>query len=374
MEKIILKNKKGFTLIEILIVIVIIGILATLSVVALGTIRAKARDAQRLGDMKQIGTVLEAYRMDESGYPTMITSGNSLIGPTSGLTYMKKIPSDPLPGQSYVYTAIGLAPYSNYSIAYTLEKGVNDVSAGAKTAVPGNSTYSCTADCSTKCTGDSDGCGGTCTVDVSYGGTTYNTVKIGTQCWLKQNLNVGTQISCSDSYTTQNDSLNEKFCPSGYSGNCTTYGGLYTWPEAMGFVKACNLNDFGSNGCTGTIGTPHQGLCPSGYHIPTRAEFVTLNNYLGGAVGKKLQKTGNSCAGGTCASLGASGFDALLADSRPFNTCNMGNQGGFFWTADLQPTNTAQQAYYYKVYSGIDDFYNGWDTKYVGMSVRCIKN
>jgi uncharacterized protein (TIGR02145 family) len=325
--------------------------------------------------MKQIGTVLEAYRMDESGYPAMITSGNSLVGPTSGLTYMKKIPSDPLPSQSYVYTAVGLAPYSNYSIAYTLEKGVNDVSAGAKTAVPGNSTYSCTADCSTKCTGDSDGCGGTCTVDVSYSGTTYNTVKIGTQCWMKQNLNYGTKIYCSDSYSSQNNSTVEKLCLSDVTSNCTTYGGLYTWPEAMGFVTACCVNNFGSGGCTGSVSSPHQGICPSGWHIPSRSEFQTLSAYLGTAVGKKLQKTGNSCTGGTCASLGVSGFDALLGDSRPFNTCSLANQGGFFWTADISGSDPTYSAYYAKVYNGVDDFSLDYaNTKYVGMSVRCIKD
>lgn len=53
-----LKNKKGFTLIEILVVLAIVGALATLGIVALGGARNKARDAKRMNDLNQIGRFL----------------------------------------------------------------------------------------------------------------------------------------------------------------------------------------------------------------------------------------------------------------------------------------------------------------------------
>jgi prepilin-type N-terminal cleavage/methylation domain-containing protein len=70
--------KKAFTLIELLVVIAVIALLSTLSVVALGGARAKARDARRLSDIKQIQTALEMY-LDSSGtYPASLTAGTPL--------------------------------------------------------------------------------------------------------------------------------------------------------------------------------------------------------------------------------------------------------------------------------------------------------
>jgi len=63
------RDKKGFTLIELLVVIAIIGLLSTLAVVSLNSARQKARDAKRVGDIKQIQTALELYFSDKNEYP-----------------------------------------------------------------------------------------------------------------------------------------------------------------------------------------------------------------------------------------------------------------------------------------------------------------
>jgi uncharacterized protein (TIGR02145 family) len=89
---------------------------------------------------------------------------------------------------------------------------------------------------------------------VVYEGKTYNTVAIGNQCWLKENLDVGTQINGSLEQT--NNSLIEKYCYGDLAANCTTYGGLYQWNEAMQYVT--------------TPGT--QGICPIGWHLPTQTD------------------------------------------------------------------------------------------------------
>src|SRR3989344_7249210 len=54
-----MKNQKGFTLIELLVVIAIIGLLSTIAVVAMNGARAKARDAKRISDIKQMSTILD---------------------------------------------------------------------------------------------------------------------------------------------------------------------------------------------------------------------------------------------------------------------------------------------------------------------------
>jgi Fibrobacter succinogenes major domain (Fib_succ_major) len=103
---------------------------------------------------------------------------------------------------------------------------------------------------------------------VDYAGKTYNTIAIGDQCWLKENLDVGTQINGSDNQS-DNGTI-EKYCANDDPANCATYGGLYQWKEAMQYVT--------------TSGT--KGICPIGWHIPTNAELQTL--------GTKVSNDGNA--------------------------------------------------------------------------------
>lgn len=64
-----IKKVRGFTLVELLVVISIIGILSSFAIVSLNTARAKARDALRKGDMAQLRTALNLYYDDYSAYP-----------------------------------------------------------------------------------------------------------------------------------------------------------------------------------------------------------------------------------------------------------------------------------------------------------------
>lgn len=101
-----------------------------------------------------------------------------------------------------------------------------------------------------------------CGLVVSYGGENYSTSRIGNQCWFSKSLNIGSMINSSVNQT--NNSVAEKYCYNNSESNCTAYGGLYQWNELMQYVT--------------TDGA--QGLCPSGWHIPTDAEWTTLTNYL----------------------------------------------------------------------------------------------
>ena len=135
-----MKKQRGFTLIELLVVIAIIGLLSTLAVVALNNARQKARDARRVSDVKQIQTALELYYNDENGYPDgsavgqEVDSGTDLLGPTSAVTYMSIIPTNPSPGGStYTYTRQSA---STYSLTYTLEGPTGGLATGAHSATP----------------------------------------------------------------------------------------------------------------------------------------------------------------------------------------------------------------------------------------------
>ncbi|MCX6269805.1 MAG: hypothetical protein NTU44_01035 [Bacteroidetes bacterium] len=113
-------------------------------------------------------------------------------------------------------------------------------------------------------------------VNVLYEGQVYHTVLIGTQCWLKENLNVGTMISGASNATSNN--VIEKYCYDDDQANCAVYGGFYSWDEMMQY--------------TNSEGT--QGICPSGWHIPADAEWTSLISFLGGftVAGGKMKEPG----------------------------------------------------------------------------------
>ena len=126
-------NKKGFTLIELLVVVAIIGLLSTLSIVALNTARAKARDARRVSDIKQIQTALELYYNDNASYPTTTDS----LKPN----YMGLVPTNPAPANdggcaanyAYTYTMTG---GNTYTLTYCLGAATGGLGAGIGTAYP----------------------------------------------------------------------------------------------------------------------------------------------------------------------------------------------------------------------------------------------
>lgn len=94
---------------------------------------------------------------------------------------------------------------------------------------------------------------------VEYEGQVYNTIQIYSQCWLKENLNIGEMIYASQSQ--ENNNTIEKYCPLNSEYYCNTFsGGLYQWNEMMNYV-----NESGA-----------QGICPNGWHIPSDYEWRIL--------------------------------------------------------------------------------------------------
>lgn len=94
------KRQGGFTLIELLVVIAIIGILATIVMVSLNTVRAKARDTQRVATVRQIQLALQMYYDANGSYPENFDTDWSALVPT----YMGVKPADPgSAGGNYQY-------------------------------------------------------------------------------------------------------------------------------------------------------------------------------------------------------------------------------------------------------------------------------
>ena len=114
------KDKKAFTLIELLVVIAIIGLLSTLSIIALNSARAKARDAKRISDVKQMQVALEMFYNDMGDYPaaTSITPGAAIYSDITA-PFLRAIPTPPTPVDGTVCNGSDTATYSNSSYIYT---------------------------------------------------------------------------------------------------------------------------------------------------------------------------------------------------------------------------------------------------------------
>jgi len=146
-----MKNKKqGFTLIELLVVVAIIGLLSTLSIIALNSARAKARDAKRLSDVKQMQVALELYYNDMADYPatTSITPGLPIYTDVAA-PFLRAVPTPPSPkdgancpditSNGYIYTKQATSgAVSSYTIQFCLGSAVGGVTPNAvRTMTPG---------------------------------------------------------------------------------------------------------------------------------------------------------------------------------------------------------------------------------------------
>ena len=123
-----LRKNKGFTLLELLIVIVIIGILIALVLPNLISGPARARDSKRKTDLRDIRNGLEQYYNDNSSYPSGLTTLT-----TGSTPYVKTLAKDPKSGADYTYTPspAGGPTYSSYTLQATLEnKNDKDIKSG----------------------------------------------------------------------------------------------------------------------------------------------------------------------------------------------------------------------------------------------------
>ncbi|MET0979771.1 MAG: prepilin-type N-terminal cleavage/methylation domain-containing protein [Candidatus Saccharimonadales bacterium] len=71
------QTSTGFTIVELLIVIVVIGILAAITIVAYNGVQGRARDTQRIADLKGIAKALEVYKINNGAYPTPVSTPNA---------------------------------------------------------------------------------------------------------------------------------------------------------------------------------------------------------------------------------------------------------------------------------------------------------
>jgi uncharacterized protein (TIGR02145 family) len=192
----------------------------------------------------------------------------------------------------------------------------------------------------------------------------YNAVLIGTQKWMAENLNYNATGSRCYGDNTGDDSQNR----------CATYGRLYNWATAMANSASSNKNPSGV-----------QGVCPSGWHLPSDAEWDALMKVVNpscsnGAncanAGTELKAaSGWNTGSGYMAGTDDYGFSALpggngYSSGGSFSNANVGSYG-YWWSASEGNSESAysrRMRYNYELVSWGD-----YD-KYYLFSVRCVKD
>jgi uncharacterized protein (TIGR02145 family) len=207
----------------------------------------------------------------------------------------------------------------------------------------------------------------------------YNTVGIGTQCWMAENLRVrkyndGTDIRFDKSGGSVGNT-SQTWAGTGLEygaytlyahdsvstpSNLSNYGYLYNWYAVKGIFT------------TGVIAsTDTLNICPTGWHVPTDAEWVTLTDYLGAGTAGTLMKK-NDALWSTNSGTNSSGFSALPGGIRLLNGgFSRVRNGAFFWSAtedDFFNALTRDLGISYGYVSSSSA------SKSVGASVRCLRD
>lgn len=190
-----------------------------------------------------------------------------------------------------------------------------------------------------------------CQDSVTYAGKIYHTLKIGNQIWMKENLEVGRWIQ-NNQVQTNNGQI-EKYYQNNDSLTNAKYGALYRWDEAMEYSKTPGM----------------RGICPPGWHIPTREEFQELISFVGNS-GNALKEINQGVGLGL--GTNSSGFSALLsghvANYLVFLNLNI---TASFWSSNETSPGSASYMY---LFVNTNDVFIGENNQGYCLSIRCIKD
>jgi len=178
-------------------------------------------------------------------------------------------------------------------------------------------------------------------------GKKYVYVTIGEQVWMAENLN----------YSIINSI-------------CNTYGCHYKWSTAMGFDSFCD-----NNSCASQIQQKHQGICPSGWHLPSKDEWDMLSSYV---------QSSNNCTSCDARLLKATsgwkdngngidfyGFSALAAGLGNGEKIQDAGLDGYWWDASEFDSS---KSYYRRIFASSSQVQSNYDGKDWLHTVRCLKD
>ena len=205
-----------------------------------------------------------------------------------------------------------------------------------------------------------------------YDGNIYKIVTIGNQTWMAENLKTthyanSTEIQVVEDPTSWYalECTDKAMCYYNNStANADIYGALYTWAAAMNGAESSSTNP-----------SSIQGVCPTGWHLPSDGEWVELTDYLGGisVAGGKMKETDTThWLSPNAGATNESGFTSLPSGRRGSNStfAKLGISA-YFWSATRYGSSRAWNR---NLYNNTIDVsrYNSY--RYYGFSVRCLKD
>ena len=203
----------------------------------------------------------------------------------------------------------------------------------------------------------------------SRDGNVYQTITIGNQDWMAENLKylpkvVGPATGSNTSpYYYVYDYDGTYVYAAKATNNYKTYGVLYNWPAAMAGSTSSNANPSGV-----------QGVCPTGWHLPSDAEFTQLTDYLGGLAiaGGKLKEAGTAHWESTWGTTNETGFTALPGGCRYYNGTFESIGKSCYLRSTYENSDTQALAWFMGTGSSINkrDYFRKED----GYSVRCVRD
>ncbi len=195
-------------------------------------------------------------------------------------------------------------------------------------------------------------------------GKTYKTIVIGTQTWMAENLD----YSDSTSYPSMQG---RNWCYRNSLDSCSKYGRLYTWSAAMDSVGTFCTNGKGCGyGKTCSPTYPVRGICPSEWHLPSKAEIETLFTIVGIQQAGKMLKSTSGWRPSNGNGEDAFGFSALPAGRFQDNNFYMVGSEGNFWSSTERYDNVYRvRLYNYTDRADLETVYKSY-----GQPVRCIKD
>jgi Fibrobacter succinogenes major domain (Fib_succ_major). len=217
-------------------------------------------------------------------------------------------------------------------------------------------------------------------------GNVYNTVQIGNQCWMKENLRVthysnGEAIPMGDSTSL---TLPYRYCPDNNPANVASFGYLYNWPAVMHGAPCSSDNPSGV-----------QGICPKGWHVPSNAEFGQLIYYAGSM---STYQCNNNSFFTAKAFAAQTGWQSYYDQCSPGCNPSTNNATGFSAKAAGHYSNLGTTNHYFYAFGGVATFWTTTDggcndriymrhiyhygkhwqeaiqDKHCGLSVRCVRN